>query len=58
MNEFEDVSLLLLTPAHFHYLCDLAKALLQSRRVAGVRPQHLRVRGALGDAVTVLDGQL
>lgn len=58
MNEPKDVSVWLLAPAHFHYLCDIAKALLQSCRIAGMRPQHPRLRRALGGTIAVLDGQL
>jgi hypothetical protein len=58
VHQLEHIRLRVPPAAHLDLVGDFPEALLQSRRVADMRPEHPRVRRQLGSAVAVLDGQL
>jgi hypothetical protein len=58
VHQLEHIRLRVLAPANLDLVGDLAEALLEARRVAGVRPQHPRIWRLLSGAVAVLDGEL
>jgi hypothetical protein len=58
VHQLEDVCLRVSPPEDLDPVGDVAEALLEPGRVAGVRPEHPRLGRPLAGAVGMLDGEL